>query len=107
MFKIKIKDIEWKVILLEDKDFDEKYEDTEGATERGELEIYFKKSGINKNTILHELMHAYVASCHVNSLPDLTHEQMEELCAEIIEYHIHDILRKSSYILKKLQKLKK
>ncbi len=107
MFKIKVKDMEWSIKLLTDVDYVKQLEDDSlGMTDRDELTVYFRESALSQRIIIHELMHVYVASCCIHSVPELTHEQMEELCAEIVEYHIHDILRKSSQILKKLKKIK-
>ncbi len=107
MFKIRIKDIEWTVKLQNDEEYFNMHEDDSLAlTNRNELVVYFRESAVVKRIVTHELMHVYVASCCVGSTTNTTIDDAEEICAEIIEYHIDDIIKHTREIYAKLVKLK-
>ena len=103
-----IKDIDWIIKLQDDKTYELQHgNDSDGLTRGGSQKIYIKKSKLTKRLITHELLHAYVASCCVHSIEDLSVSGMEELCAEILEFHLEQIAELSDLLYNKLKAKKK
>lgn len=103
MIKLKIKDIEWSFNVLQDEYYDAKNgKDSHGITHKSKLEVDFKQSSFSPPLVRHELLHAYTASCCINSIEDLDDHAMEEICAEIIEFHLEDLVKNSKLIYNKL-----
>lgn len=86
-FSANIKGMEWKFYAQATSTYNRKHgTDSHAITYTKEKEIYFKLSELSPDYIRHELMHAYVMSCSINS-SSLTADQMEEVCAEIFGEH--------------------
>jgi hypothetical protein len=86
-FTAKIKGIEWKFYAQASSTYNRKHgTDSHAITYTKDHEIYFKLSELSPDYIRHELMHAYVMCCSINS-SSLTADQMEEVCAEIFGEH--------------------
>jgi hypothetical protein len=104
---LKIKDIKWHLALLDDVDYNKKHgTDSLGITESEHRIIDFKKSAFSESLIRHELMHAYISSCCIASMGELTDIDMEEICAEIVGDHGKQIVQRSARIYKKLKHIK-
>lgn len=52
--------------------------------------IVLTEKYVDIHTIRHELVHAYVASCCVESM-HIKGDDMEELLCEVLSYHLEDI----------------
>ena len=90
--KISIKDIEWVFVLMSDKDYEDKNEkDSHGITHKDEQRVEFKESSLTLRLVIHELFHVYSASCCINSCDSIDRHDMEEISAEILEFHIDQI----------------
>jgi hypothetical protein len=91
--KIEIKGYPWTVKLLTPKQFVKEAEkvgmdpesDVAFTHKDGTREIVFKKGYLTPGTLRHELMHAIVSECRTDSV-DLTPDQREELCCEILDH---------------------
>lgn len=108
--KLSVKDVTWTFQLLTDEAYEAKHgKDSHGITTKYTLEVDLKLSSFSYQLVLHELFHAYVASCCINSIEDMDDSAMEELAAEIIEYHIDQIQKnaKKIYTTLKPKELKK
>lgn len=102
--KIIIKDISWTVQVLEDKDYENSHgKDSHGITDKYRQTVDLKRSSFSPALVRHELLHVYAASCCINSVPDLDDSSMEEICAEIIEFHLEDLLKHSKTLYNKLK----
>jgi len=100
--KIKIKDIYWTFKLLGDKEYVLKHgKDSAGITLPLKQEVHLR-SPLSLNVIAHELFHCYVASCCLSSTDDIGKEAMEEVGAEIIEFHLDDIVKYRDKIYERL-----
>lgn len=102
--KIIIKGIPWTIQILSEKVYSKKVnkgdEDTHGTTYLNSKEIFVSRDcGDLRHYILHELMHAYIGSCCINTT-DGEKLDIEELSAEIVASHIYEIAEQCEYILK-------
>ena len=90
--KFDVKDIPWTFCVLSDKDYIAKHgADSHGITDKYEMTVDFKASSFKKSLVNHEIFHVFVASCCINSVEDITDDAMEELGAEILEFHLEQI----------------
>lgn len=91
--KIYIKDIEWSFCILDDKAYETKYgTSSHGITDKYELLVDFKASSFNKRLVNHEIFHVYIASSCINSVEEINEDSMEEIGAEIIEFHLEQMM---------------
>ena len=101
--KLLIKEIEWNFVLLDTAAYNSKHgKDSHGITKSGELTVYFSKKWFSLRLVRHELLHVYMASCCINSCNDITSEDMEEIAAEVYEFHAEVMQRKSEEIYERL-----
>ena len=86
-YTVKIKGVDWKISAQATSTYHRQHgRDSHAITYTKDHHIYFKLSELSPEYIRHELMHAYVMCCSINS-SDLTADQMEEVCAEIYGEH--------------------
>lgn len=101
--KLKIKDIYWTFVVLSDKEYELLHgKDSGGITLPLKQIVHFRKSLVNPLIIAHELFHVYVASCCFSSTDDIGKDAMEEVGAEIIEFHLDDIVKFRDKIYERL-----
>lgn len=102
--KVVIKDVSWTFEVLDDKAYEFKHgKDSHGITISSSQAVYLKLSDFSQNLVRHELLHVYISSCCVSSVQDLESSDMEEICAEVIEHHLEDIVKHSKSIYNKLR----
>lgn len=102
--KISIKGIDWTIFGQSNASYVREHgNDSAAITYPAHREIYFNFSYVTPGYVKHELMHAYVSSSGTNS-SKLAADQVEELCAEIIEEHYYEIGDISNKILSFLLK---
>lgn len=103
---ITIKGIEWKIFGASTEEYN-KYlpEDTDAVVFNGYQKAIFDVDYLNKGIIVHELVHMYRASCCVGSA-SLDPSQREEVIAEIMNFHLKDITKQSTFLFKELKKAK-
>lgn len=100
----RIKDIEWSLIVKPSKDYEKDHgSDSHANTEFGENCIYVDVASLNLVNILHELGHAYFASCMTNSA-DLSPLAVEEIFCEIIGAHATELVSLGRRLLRTSQK---
>jgi len=98
-----IKEIQWSFILLDNGAYCSKHgKDSHGITVSDTLTVYFNKKWFSERLVRHELFHAYMASCCINSTNDLSSEDMEEIAAEVYEFHAKTLDIKSKEIYDQL-----
>ena len=94
---ISIKGRDWKFTLVQDKRYDKLYnseEEGEGSaaiTLPTIYEVHFRKSNWDIVTIRHELLHVLYNMSLVSST-NLSTEDVQELCAEIVAHHCTEII---------------
>lgn len=89
---IKIKDRKWKVKVLSDKVFDQNFGEHRVAVTAYNADkgyIYFKKSHLDRGTIIHELVHAYLSDMNLDGSMD----DVEERFCDLIANHLYEIER--------------
>lgn len=97
---ILIKGIKFKVILLDKKSYIKKHTNNSYAhCDRVDRTLVFRKDHIKKNTIVHEVTHAFINSLHLGSCDDITISDFEEIICEMLEDHLMDINKVSNQIL--------
>jgi uncharacterized protein YqfB (UPF0267 family) len=102
-YRLQIKSIYWLFKIMDDKKYAlEHGKDSTGITVKHKQEVHFKKSAFTKALVAHELWHSYVASCCLSSTEDLGQDNMEEVGAEIVEFHLDDLVKHRNAIYKGL-----
>jgi hypothetical protein len=102
---ITIKDIEWQFYLLSDIAYDKfQGRDSHGITHKDLQKVYLRKSSLSLRLVTHEMFHVYVSSCCVNSIQEMEAHAMEEIAAEIIEFHIDDIAKHSKKVYNSIKR---
>jgi hypothetical protein len=97
---------EWIIYFLSAKEFRRKYGgNTLGVAECDERQITLLSRGLKLETLVHELHHAYVGELCVD-VADLSGDQMEEVCADLMARYGARLLKQADDILAKYQKLK-
>ena len=103
--KLKIKDVTWTFTVLPDKEYAlEHGKDSNGITIKHKQEVHFRKSAFTEALVAHELWHCYVASCCLTSTEDFGQDNMEEVGAEIVEFHLDDLVMYRDKIYEKLSR---
>lgn len=101
---VTIKDIDWKFDTVEHTEFVKKYgKDEAASTEVLKKTVYFDEKYLSKGLIAHELLHVYVYSCCIYSATSITGHDIEEICAEVVEYHLDDMVKHRNAIWKELK----
>lgn len=96
----------WIAYYLPAKEFRTRYGvDYVGMAECEDRELFLLTKGLKAGTIAHELHHAYVSELCLDSA-NLSGDQMEEACAELLSKYGATILKQADEILSKYQKLK-
>ena len=98
--EVSIKGRPWKVRFLSNSQYNKKDygEDSCALTSCSTREIIFNISKITMGTIRHELLHAFVNECNIES-SGLDAIQKEELCCSIIDEHGTDITHTTENIV--------
>jgi hypothetical protein len=105
---IKIKGTKWKYRLIPRELFLKVHKDAEvidhvAITIKQENRIDFTPNELTVETIIHELVHAYMSETYTNSA-NLENEQMEDIICDMISYNISKIQKQSKRMLKVLLK---
>lgn len=103
--KLKIKGVSWHVKLVSERHW-KRTEDAESfaITDTAKYQILFRKDYLSKGIVLHELLHAYVKCCSLESVTDLSSSAMEEICAGILQDHGEEMFLTATKLYSKLNK---
>lgn len=80
--KITVVNKKWSVIVLSDKTMAKRHPKTHAVAILEDRKIYVRKSSLNKETIIHELIHAYQHELSFHEL-QLDEDQVDEWFAEL------------------------
>jgi len=98
VFNFKVLNKNWKVKRYSDKVYFSRFgSDSHGQSDQEAREISIRESSLNKETILHELVHAYEMELGLVEL-ELDEDQMVEFFCELFARHGEDIVKLSSEI---------
>lgn len=90
-YKATVKGVDWEFHLQSAASYKRDHGSDSGAiTYLGDKDVYINQSQLSPGTIRHEVLHVYAASSGTRS-SDLTGDQVEELCAELYEFHGPDM----------------
>jgi hypothetical protein len=105
-YRFKVLGHSWIAYYLPAKEFRAKYGiDYVGLAECEDRELFLLTKGLKVGTIIHELHHAYVHELCLDSA-NLSGDQMEEACSELMAKYGHIILKQGEEILAKYHKLR-
>lgn len=76
--------------------------DSQGVTLKHKQEVHLNKKHFTKKLVGHELFHAYHASCCTSSTDNIDSEDTEEIGAEIIEFHLDEMVTNRNKIYRGL-----
>lgn len=87
VFSAKIKGLDWKFYAQSATAYTRKHgKDSHAITYTKDREVFFNANTLAPEYVRHEIFHAYICSCSINS-SDLSTDQMEEVAAEIYGEH--------------------
>ena len=92
---LNIKGRDWNFVLVPDKRFDRLYNQGESEhvamTLPATYEVHFRKSNWDLISVRHEILHILYSMSLVSST-DMSPDDVQELCAEIVGHHTPDIV---------------
>lgn len=106
--KLLIKGSKWELeILPKDKYLLLHGSDSDAITKSDKKVIHFIKEEFCEKTCIHEIFHAYVSECHLQSTVSLSNLDFEEIIAELLEEYIDDIRDQAKWVYKRLNPVSK
>lgn len=106
--KLNIRGRKWTIKVLPSKEFIKTHGKSTGAITRFKFrDIIFDKTELTIQTIIHELIHAYMSESHLQSATRLKVIDYEEIVCETLSEYIYEILRQAEYINSKFNRLNK
>lgn len=100
---IEVRGFATKIYLQSREDYDKDAPDDSTAyIEWGKRSIYFNVEDFSKETIRHELTHAYIKASFTEQIPDLTLEQIEEIFCEVVSHFGINIIKQANDIHKEI-----
>lgn len=103
--KFKVLGKSWHVKLLTQEQFDkDKNGDACAVTYVNERKIHLAPSGFDEETIIHELVHAYLGEMCLNSTSKIKTEDFEEIFCELLSKRGREILKLGRSLRNKVKK---
>jgi hypothetical protein len=94
----------WKVYVISQEEMIAKFnEDLKGLTDPEASELYFKREGLDKSTVTHEITHAYFSYMPVTQIDIM--EDIEEVWCDFISFHGEKLLKQSKELFDVLIKM--
>lgn len=95
----------WIAVILSNKKYDKKYKDGSlASTEGWKRRLFFSKLGVDRETVTHELVHAYLTEMCSDSCK-LNVSNLEEIYAELLSKRGYELLTLSESIFKQARNL--
>ena len=102
--KVQIKGISWEMRIISKGKYAVLHGlESEAVTMNNKKVIEYREDLFCEKTCIHELFHAYVNECHLQSVDDLNKEDFEEIIAEMLEQHIDNIRLSAKRVYKLLK----
>ena|ERR1035437_9207658 len=104
-FLFKVRGRKWTVFVYTVEEYlkIEDVGDSHALTDTDLREFYFQTKWLDLPTIRHEVVHAFVKECHVESA-DLKGQQMEELLADFFAYSLEEFVTASEKLWRRLNR---
>lgn len=84
----------WILLFMPQANYESRHgSDSQGVTTSDNRRIYISEEGASYETIVHELVHAYMAELCVSSTTRLTKNDLEEVYCELMSRHGKQLLR--------------
>lgn len=93
--QITVKGTRWKYTVLPEQLFLETLGENAGITNPNDKTMTFNQQGLTWGICRHELLHAYLFSAPIGSA-ELTGDQVEEVCAELLDTDGLQIFKQAS-----------
>lgn len=103
MQKIQILTKKWCVVVRSDKHHEKLYPETHAIAVLEDRKIHVRKSSVNLETLIHELVHAYQYELSFYEL-QLDDDQVEEWYAELFAKYGETIIKEARAIVSSLAK---
>lgn len=110
LLNVTISGDKWKVYLVSDHEFDHEWgKETLATTVYNHNQncrmLFFKPSGFNKGTVIHEVTHAFFSYQYLDSAR-LKPVQLEEIFCDFMANRMDQVRKVSNTIYKKLRNVK-
>lgn len=93
----------WRAFVLTTRDYRKKCgKDSVAITRIDKRRIYLSPEGVNKETIIHELVHAYLEELCTSST-NMDAEDLEEVFAELVAKRGRELLDLGRYLYTRLK----
>ena len=96
----------WNIYLIEDNDDVITDEDVAALTKFEDKELYFRRSEISKEIIIHELTHVYFGYCFLADTNEITLADAEEIFAALLSHKYYRIGQVTNELYQKLIELR-
>lgn len=84
----------WVLLFMPQAAYDSRHgDDSEGCTMQNTRRIYISEEGASYQTIVHELVHAYMGELCVSTTTRLSKNDLEEIFCELVAKHGKQIIR--------------
>jgi hypothetical protein len=92
--EFKVLNKKWKIRILEKKKYTKRYgEDSVAITLAYRRLIYLHPEGLDLETIVHELVHAFMSELCIKSTNEITPDDLEEIFAELMAKRGKELLQ--------------
>lgn len=93
----------WKLFTMTARDYKKEWgKDSVAVTETKQRKIYLSPGGVELCTIIHELVHAYVAELCLSST-SMSTDDLEEVFAELMASRGQELLDLATYALSRIE----
>lgn len=93
----------WKVVARSDRWHDREYPETHAIAVLDDRKIFVRRSSLNAETLIHELVHAYQYELSFYEL-QLDDDQIEEWFAELISKYAQTMIDDAKRLVNELSK---
>ncbi len=104
LLDIDVRGITYKICLLSDKKYKKLHPDTEACMLVDEREIHFNERYHELTTIKHEIAHAFIKSCFLDLIDEVSISDFEEVVCEVISHFDYKMIEISENIQKEIKK---
>lgn len=105
-FRYTINEDKWQIYLIDDDDNVIADEDAGAETDFEKQEMYFRKSDLTLEIVMHELFHVYFGYLYLRHTQDIELSDIEEIMAALFAAKAQRIIQRSEEIYKKLIELR-
>ena len=105
-FKQQFNEDDWVIYLIDDDDNIIADEDAGAETDFEKKEIYFRKSDLTLEIVMHELWHVYFGYCYLRHTENIGLNDLEEITCALFAAKGQKIITRSEEIFQKLTQIR-